>query len=409
MKSLFAALLATAAGSSFAFAPTAALNHDPDAYRAMTQKAAAEYKAALAKCGGMSGNDKDVCTAEAKAERTRAESEALAKYSHTEESKARAAARVADADFAVAKAKCGAMSGADKDSCLNNAKSVHTAALADAKARGSAAGASDSGQTGSGGDATSATDKCAQAGGDARTGCLVQTKPSPVANAAANASERTRAAAADTADKSHEAEDRARVATANATEKTKVAASTVAEKTKELAQATVEKTREVAHTVAQKTESAMDRAGEKSREVASTAAQKTESTMDSVGNKTRRAASTAAHKTENAMDRAGEKTRDIASTAAGKADRTKDGAERDSRVAANDAGRIAADSAITTKVKAELFVEPNLKSMGIHVKTEDGVVMLSGFVDSKSDAERAVEVAKGVDGVANVKSAIKVK
>ncbi|UUZ57303.1 BON domain-containing protein [Massilia sp. H-1] len=35
--------------------------------------------------------------------------------------------------------------------------------------------------------------------------------------------------------------------------------------------------------------------------------------------------------------------------------------------------------------------------------------MLSGFVDSKADAEKAVRLAKSVDGVTRVESAIKVK
>jgi osmotically-inducible protein OsmY len=35
--------------------------------------------------------------------------------------------------------------------------------------------------------------------------------------------------------------------------------------------------------------------------------------------------------------------------------------------------------------------------------------MLSGFVDSKASAERAVRLAKDVEGVKSVKSAIKVK
>jgi osmotically-inducible protein OsmY len=60
-------------------------------------------------------------------------------------------------------------------------------------------------------------------------------------------------------------------------------------------------------------------------------------------------------------------------------------------------------------VKAGLVKEPNLDSLGIHVETEKGVVMLSGFVNSKEEAAKAVKVAKGVDGVASVKSAIKVK
>jgi osmotically-inducible protein OsmY len=67
------------------------------------------------------------------------------------------------------------------------------------------------------------------------------------------------------------------------------------------------------------------------------------------------------------------------------------------------------DTAITTKVKAGLVKEPNLESLGIHVETEKCVVMLSGFVNSKAEAEKAVNVAKGVDGVTSVKSAIQVK
>ncbi|GAB3439343.1 BON domain-containing protein [Massilia solisilvae] len=407
MKTLIAALLATAAGSSHAFAPTAALNHDPATYRAVTQKAAAEYKAAAAKCNGMSGNDKDVCMAEAKAARARTESDALAKYNQTSESRTKARERVADADYAVARAKCGAMSGADKDSCLNNAKSTHTAALADAKSGRdvSAAGASGSGGTviaGTGNaNASKAMEKCEQAGGDARTGCLVQTKPGPATAAARAGNEvaaHTENAAADTRD-----------AAAVAADKTRSAASTAAEKTKELAQATVEKTKEVAHTVAQKTETALDRAGEKSREVASTAAQKTENTMERAGDKTRQAASTAAHKTENAMERAGEKTRDTAATVADKADGATDTAAANTREAGKKTAVAASDTAITTKVKASLFKEPDLKSLAIHVETEKGVVMLSGFVDSKAEADKAVKVAKEVDGVANVKSAIKVK
>jgi osmotically-inducible protein OsmY len=88
------------------------------------------------------------------------------------------------------------------------------------------------------------------------------------------------------------------------------------------------------------------------------------------------------------MDRAGDDTRHDTATK--------------TRVAAS-------DTAITTKVKAGLVKEPNLDSLGIHVETEKGVVMLSGFVNSKEEADKAVKVAKSVDGVTSVKSAIKVK
>jgi hypothetical protein len=156
MKSLLATLLATAAGASFAAAPTAALNHDPATYRNVTQKTATEYKAATAKCDVKKGNDKDVCMAEAKAARARSESQAVAKYNNSEQGRASARSKVAEAEYEVAKAKCDAKDGAEKDSCMDNAKSVRTAALADAKADRTAsasatAGTSATGASGSAG------------------------------------------------------------------------------------------------------------------------------------------------------------------------------------------------------------------------------------------------------------------
>jgi osmotically-inducible protein OsmY len=376
MKTLIATLLATAAGASFAAAPTAALNHDPATYHNVTQKAAADYKSASAKCTSMSGNDKDVCLAEAKAARAHSEADALAQYNNSAAGREKTRSKVADADYAVAKAKCGAKSGADKDDCLNTAKSVHTSALADAKAgRDSTAATGSSGGSGTGlvagtdsPAANAAVDKCAQAGGSSKTGCLID-KKAPVTGATGA-----------TTVTGTEMANRTQNAAANAADNTKAAASNVAEKTKELAKAAVEKTKEAASTVAQKTGNAMDKAGTKTREVASTAA----------------------HNTENAMDKAGEKTRDTATNVADKTDRATDHAGRKTAVAAS-------DTALTTKVKANIFKEPDLKSMAIHVETENGVVMLSGFVDSKAEAEKAVKVAKNVDGVTSVKSAIKVK
>jgi osmotically-inducible protein OsmY len=366
MRTLIATLLTTAAGASFAAAPTAALNHDPASYRNVTQKAAADYNAATAKCHGMSGNDKDVCMAEAKANRVHAEADALARYNSTEPGREKAATRVSEADYALARARCNARSGAEKDDCMNNARSVHTAAVADAKAgREPLVATGSSGMAGAGnpGVEKTAVDKCAQAGGNAKTGCLVQTPNGSVAKDV-------------TLDAAHRTEN----AAANAADKTRAATANAAEKSKEMAHSAAEKTREAATTVAQKSENALDRAGEKTRLAASTAAQKTENAMDKAGEKTRDTAATVADKTERATDNAGEKTRVAAS-----------------------------DTTITTKVKAGLVAEPDLNSLGIHVETEKGVVMLSGFVDSKAEADKAVKVARGVDGVTSVKSAIKVK
>jgi len=66
-------------------------------------------------------------------------------------------------------------------------------------------------------------------------------------------------------------------------------------------------------------------------------------------------------------------------------------------------GEYVDDSVITSKVKAAIYNEPTLKSAEINVETFKGVVQLSGFVNSQSDINRAVEVARGVKGVKSVK------
>jgi len=60
------------------------------------------------------------------------------------------------------------------------------------------------------------------------------------------------------------------------------------------------------------------------------------------------------------------------------------------------------DSVITTKVKAEFINDPIIKSFDIGVVTRDGEVQLSGFVEDQIQVDRAIEVARGVEGVKNV-------
>ena len=67
------------------------------------------------------------------------------------------------------------------------------------------------------------------------------------------------------------------------------------------------------------------------------------------------------------------------------------------------------DSVITTKVKAAIFEEPSLKSAEINVETFKGAVQLSGFVRSREDIDKAVEVARGVKGVTSVKNDMRLK
>jgi osmotically-inducible protein OsmY len=73
------------------------------------------------------------------------------------------------------------------------------------------------------------------------------------------------------------------------------------------------------------------------------------------------------------------------------------------------AGQYVDDSVITTKVKAAIFDEMSLKTFQINVKTYQGVVQLSGFVDSAEHAQKAGELARGVEGVKEVKNDLNVK
>jgi osmotically-inducible protein OsmY len=67
------------------------------------------------------------------------------------------------------------------------------------------------------------------------------------------------------------------------------------------------------------------------------------------------------------------------------------------------------DTAITAKVKKDIFDEPTLKSAEINVETFKGVVQLSGFVSSQANIGTATVVAKNVTGVKSVKNDMRVK
>jgi osmotically-inducible protein OsmY len=67
------------------------------------------------------------------------------------------------------------------------------------------------------------------------------------------------------------------------------------------------------------------------------------------------------------------------------------------------------DSVVTTKVKAAILNDPDLKVLQINVETFKGVVQLSGFVDSKAMMAHAVDVTRGVAGVKSVKDNMRVR
>jgi osmotically-inducible protein OsmY len=66
-------------------------------------------------------------------------------------------------------------------------------------------------------------------------------------------------------------------------------------------------------------------------------------------------------------------------------------------------GQYTDDTTITTKVKADILGDPDLKVLQINVETMQGVVQLSGFVDSQQSKIKAEELARKVGGVKAVR------
>ena len=72
-------------------------------------------------------------------------------------------------------------------------------------------------------------------------------------------------------------------------------------------------------------------------------------------------------------------------------------------------GQYLDNSVLTAKVKAAILNEPTLKVFQVGVKSYQGVVQLSGFVDSIKSIDKAGDVAARVEGVAKVENALNVK
>lgn len=65
------------------------------------------------------------------------------------------------------------------------------------------------------------------------------------------------------------------------------------------------------------------------------------------------------------------------------------------------------DSVITAKVKAKFAKDKGVSAMHIKVDTDSaGVVQLSGKAKSQAEIDRAVELARSVDGVTSVENRI---
>lgn len=148
-----------------------------DEYKAGKDRIEADYKTDRAACASMSGNQNDICIAEAKAKEKIGRAELEASYKPTAKNRYQARVAKAEADYAIAKERCDDQAGQSKDVCLKQAKAAQTSAKAEAKEQKETAKAHK--------EATSdkldaqyqvAKEKCDSLAGDAKTRCLDQAK-----------------------------------------------------------------------------------------------------------------------------------------------------------------------------------------------------------------------------------------
>ena len=76
----------------------------------------------------------------------------------------------------------------------------------------------------------------------------------------------------------------------------------------------------------------------------------------------------------------------------------------EAKQATNAAANVIDNAALTTKVKAALLADELVKGTQVNVDSNNGVVTLSGAVDSSAHMQKAEQVAKGVSGVTRVQN-----
>ena len=85
-----------------------------------------------------------------------------------------------------------------------------------------------------------------------------------------------------------------------------------------------------------------------------------------------------------------------------------DKAQEKVKETAQDVKEVASDSWITSKTKIALFADERVKGREVSVETMKGEVALRGKVDTEEAKTAAAEIAKGIEGVKNVKDDLQV-
>jgi hyperosmotically inducible periplasmic protein len=65
-------------------------------------------------------------------------------------------------------------------------------------------------------------------------------------------------------------------------------------------------------------------------------------------------------------------------------------------------GQVVDDTLITTKIKSSFAADPQVSALAITVETANGVVSLTGVVESEPARQRAIQLAQGIEGVKRV-------
>jgi hyperosmotically inducible protein len=76
--------------------------------------------------------------------------------------------------------------------------------------------------------------------------------------------------------------------------------------------------------------------------------------------------------------------------------------------AADRTGEVISDAAITAAVKTKFLADTTVSGLKIDVDTTNGVVTLNGTISNAAERRKALEIARGTDGVKSVKDNLKI-
>jgi len=81
---------------------------------------------------------------------------------------------------------------------------------------------------------------------------------------------------------------------------------------------------------------------------------------------------------------------------------------RDAGDAADRTGAVMTDAAVTSAVKTKFLADTAVSGLKIDVDTKDGMVTLNGMVPTKTEADRAVAIARDTSGVKSVANNLRI-